>query len=195
MKIVGVLAGLSVLSVGGAYAMDSHTGPLLPFEGVVPPAIKTLCSEKETVYFNCETGRKTIISLCGDLGEREGEFAINEHAPSSDAWLQYRYGTVGHIELAYPEDRRLSAFESEEHFARYTSALTSVSFDTGDAQYDLMDLTVLEVEPNERFTNLDVIDGRTGVQVEFACRAPRDDIESELYDMTTAARVIHSARH
>lgn len=57
----------------------------------------TLCNSKEHVYFSCTVkGSGKLISLCGNSLEDEDRF-----------WLQYRFGAIGKIELAYPQRKKL----------------------------------------------------------------------------------------
>jgi hypothetical protein len=53
-------------------------------------AEESLCSGHEKIVFSCHVGRK-IISLC--------------RAQKAPQDLTYRYGTPGHLELAYPDPK------------------------------------------------------------------------------------------
>ena len=59
------------------------------------------CTAEETTYFSCTVVKSSkVISLCGGSLE-----AVIAGAPKSEFWLQYRFGSLGKVELAYPEKR------------------------------------------------------------------------------------------
>ena len=56
------------------------------------------CQAGETDYFSCQIrGSQWILSICGSSGVTESS--------RSEAWLQYRFGRLNRIELAYPQSR------------------------------------------------------------------------------------------
>ena len=73
---------------------------------------QTLCRPGEIDYFSCETvaiGKR--ISVCGNIAD--GDI-------SSESWLQYRFGKVGAIELAYPTEKQGSVKKFEgNYFNKY----------------------------------------------------------------------------
>lgn len=73
---------------------------------------ETLCNPDEIDYFTCRTTlHGKIASVCGNISNRE----IDEHS-----WIQYRFGKIGAIDLAYPSEK-LKSVESFEgnHFNKY----------------------------------------------------------------------------
>lgn len=62
------------------------------------PQAASHCQVGETDYFSCQIhGTQKTLSICGSSDATE---------PSSgDAWLQYRFGRLNHVELAYPQDK------------------------------------------------------------------------------------------
>jgi len=56
---------------------------------------ESLCNSREVLYYSCKTaGTKKLVSLCGsDLTDPKG------------FWLQYRFGSLGQLELVYPQNR------------------------------------------------------------------------------------------
>lgn len=56
---------------------------------------QTHCQKDETDYFSCQVkGGSKVISLCG------GHL---DTARNENSWLQYRFGNLGEIEMAYPQ--------------------------------------------------------------------------------------------
>jgi len=53
----------------------------------------TLCQADEEVIFSCANKNKKIVSMCA-----------SKPLTATQGTLQYRFGTKGHIELAYPAD-------------------------------------------------------------------------------------------
>lgn len=90
------------------------------------PVSGSLCEAPQTTYLSCQTARHKTISLCGAL-------------PSA---LQYRYGKVGHVELAFPDDAAHGAQQfAYAHYSRYQVERTEISFSHGAADYTLFDYT------------------------------------------------------
>lgn len=56
---------------------------------------ETLCKPKEVVFYSCRiAGTQKLVSLCGNALDDQNGF-----------WLQYRFGTIGKLELVHPKIR------------------------------------------------------------------------------------------
>jgi len=85
-----------------------------------------LCHDGETTYFSCPTARGRTISLCGSV-------------PSA---LQYRYGKVSRLELAFPADPGQGPRQlGYAHYIRYQAERTEVGFSRADVDYAVFDYT------------------------------------------------------
>jgi hypothetical protein len=89
---MGTMKALASASIALA-AFLAAGPPALPAEASqgsrsLPPG-GSLCRARETVLFECDTGRKTIAVCGGDLGNGRN-------------YVQYRYGRPGRLELEYP---------------------------------------------------------------------------------------------
>ena len=88
---------------------------LVTFVALLFPSIaqsQTHCRKGENIYFSCKTtANEKVISVCGNI--TNGEI-------TDDSWLQYRFGKIGAIELAYPNEKQgsISKFEGN-YFVRY----------------------------------------------------------------------------
>ncbi|BCO26202.1 hypothetical protein MIZ03_1082 [Rhodoferax lithotrophicus] len=74
---------------------------------------QTHCTKNEVEYFTCKiSGSEKIVSICGS-DFRAGTHALAEIV--DDAWLQYRFGKPGQLELVFPAKRHplLSHFSGE----------------------------------------------------------------------------------
>lgn len=80
--------------------------------GVVHAATPSLCAPNESTYFSCRLKSSKVVSVCGsgrvDPADENGHRA---------AWLQYRMGRPGALELVFPKERANSVakFEGESH--------------------------------------------------------------------------------
>lgn len=72
----------------------------------------SLCKANEEVYFSCAAKNGKIISLCGKAFSTD-KFGARVELDSP--WLQYRFGSLGNIELAYPATKTdsISRFRSQ----------------------------------------------------------------------------------
>lgn len=83
----------------------------------------THCLPGETDYFSCEMAKNgKVVSVCG-----------------GDGWLQYRFGRLGNVELAYPSSREgsLGKFHAT-YFNKY--GYFELSFLRGNTTY-IVDLS------------------------------------------------------
>ncbi len=92
---------------------------------------------------HCTGGETKVVSLCG-----------SESLEGGAAWLQYRFGEPGDIELQYPETRAGST--SAFTFRVYTRARVSLSkleFSKGGYTYAILDDFVDELDgPQDRLS-------------------------------------------
>ncbi len=75
------------------------------------------CAAGEQALFSCVVQDGKTLSLCGS-------------APGPDGWLQYRFGQLGEVELAWPEDRAYGRFVYT-HEVHSRSMSDNVAFTTG----------------------------------------------------------------
>jgi hypothetical protein len=97
----------------------------------VPPEEKFLCRKDEQVIFGCNLGKK-VLSLCAS----SGPFS----APPA---FQYRFGTLGHLELQFPD----TPGPAKDHFWFSSTAYSGggaahIRFVNADYEYVLFDSTV-----------------------------------------------------
>jgi len=99
------------------------------------------CSAGETVYFSAAVdGSPKIVSLCGSA-DLEGD----------DAWLQYRFGETGNIELRYPAEN--ADFRSAFTVRRYTRPRTTyLKFDFSNGGYTYAILEGYDADENPAST-------------------------------------------
>ncbi len=95
---------------------------------VAAAAPASLCEAHEHQYFSCATSKTKRLALCGS----------EPGAPT--AWLQYRFGKVGALELAFPAKKEgsLKAFLWERHL-HVNSMSFAVRFVNGGFSYLLFD--------------------------------------------------------
>ncbi len=90
---------------------------------------ESLCDE-EKILFSCPLrSTQKWVSVCAsaDVSKTAG-------------YLQYRFGTAGAIELAYPADRAQSQTQFRYgHYSRYQTDRTRVYFSTNGFTYEIFD--------------------------------------------------------
>jgi hypothetical protein len=94
----------------------------------------TLCKPDEIIYFSCKIkDNLKIVSLCGNAFWNPTDGQV-----SKDAWLQYRFGKPGKLELAYPTNQEdsLTKFRGE-NLRRGRGFDTAVSFTNQGMTYAL----------------------------------------------------------
>lgn len=156
-----VVFGLGLLAPGAQADVDT-----------APRA--SLCQAAETEFFACSTGRGRAVALCGEAPAR----------------LQYRYGTPGRIELAFPDDPALGPQRLLfADYQRYQTDRSQVRFDNGGVEYTVFD----GHENGRRSAGVSVQPPGAAVERTLACRGPvrgrlaalkpllRCDAESALY--------------
>jgi hypothetical protein len=102
---------------------------LSPAVGLCAPSH---CMQDEDVIFSCALQRtKKVVSLCSSkklLSKNGG------------AYLQYRFGALGKVELTYPTEKAGSPDKfSYSHYFRPQTDRTQLSFDSGDYSYAIFD--------------------------------------------------------
>ena len=89
---------------------------------------QTLCRPGEKDYFSCRTTTSgKIVSVCGNIASGR----IDE-----DSWLQYRFGKIGAIELAYPAEMRGSIPKFEGNWFNRLNVV-DLRFTNGKALYSV----------------------------------------------------------
>lgn len=90
---------------------------------------ETHCVEGEIDYFSCPVSTQgKVMSICGNIGEAD-DISIN-------SWVQYRFGRIGRVELAYPPEKNGSPekFEGQD-FVRFGDKL--LLFINGKTLYEI----------------------------------------------------------
>lgn len=127
-----------------------------------PPAVKSksLCQSSEKTIWTCTTEKNKIASVCAskDLAEDKG-------------YVQYRFGSLGKIELEYPKSRTGSAQKFK--YSRYTRPLVTMltlEFENEGVRYEIHDDDNSEEKPPVRAASIDVANGASSRSV--VCRLP-----------------------
>jgi len=83
------------------------------------------CGAGETIYFNAAVNSSPkVVSLCGSAD-----------LDADGAWLQYRFGEPGHVELSYPGEN--ADFRSAFTYRRYTRPrVTYLKLDFSNGGYN-----------------------------------------------------------
>lgn len=96
----------------------------------VQVAAASHCGAGETIYFNATVdGSPKIVSLCGSAS-LEGD----------GAWLEYRFGAPGHVELQYPSANAdlMSAF-TVRRYTRPRTTYLKLEFDNAGYNYAILE--------------------------------------------------------
>lgn len=109
------------------------------------PLNASLCAADERVYFSCQAGKGSKrIALCGQ---------VKGGADGVHGFLQYRFGTREHLDMAYPSAReasldkfsfggayqKMGRMESKEvsfHNGDFDYTVYTMSYPLGDAESD-----------------------------------------------------------
>jgi hypothetical protein len=115
----------------------------------LPQAPGGLCAERESVYFSCQTSLGRWIALCGTANDK----------------IQYRFGTAGYIELAFPgPDGGRQVFRYAHYFRTGVDRM-EVLFRNGGVDYAVFDYS----ERGRRTAGVRVASD-SGREREFKCR-------------------------
>lgn len=90
---------------------------------------QTHCAKGEIDYFSCPVSTHgKVMSVCGNIGEADDI--------SASSWVQYRFGRIGRVELAYPAEKHGSPkkFEGND-FVRFDDKL--LLFVNGKTLYEI----------------------------------------------------------
>lgn len=97
----------------------------------------THCTSGEIDYFTCKIkDSEKIVSLCGGLF-RDDTYATSEI--NSDAWIQYRFGKKGSIQLTYPAKKKqpLGKYFSGDYILANDARVYSLTFKSGSYTYEI----------------------------------------------------------
>jgi hypothetical protein len=139
---------------------------------------QTHCSKNEVEYFTCKIGgSQKVISVCGSAF-RDSTYATAEIV--DDAWLQYRFGKPGNLELVYPEKHPpLLGHFSAEFILANDSRLYALKFKRGSYNYEIL------YSPGFRGVT---VEGR-GTNLRFPCdgepRIPLGKNLNDFYELVT----------
>jgi hypothetical protein len=80
--------------------------------GTVHGATPSLCEAGELTYFSCQLKSSKVVAICGS-----GQVNPLDNGGHRAAWLQYRMGRPGTLELVFPKQRSRSVakFSGESH--------------------------------------------------------------------------------
>jgi hypothetical protein len=101
---------------------------LLIFFSKFALADNSLCEVNEKILFSCQIGKTgKIVSLCS-----------SPNLKKETAYLQYRYGSKGKIELTFPSEKANSLEKFRyAHYFRYQVDRTQVSFSNAEYEYSI----------------------------------------------------------
>ena len=129
------------------------------------------CTPDEQTVFSCLTGSKgKVLSVCS-----------SPDLYSEDAWLQYRFGRPGQVEMAYPQDltAAMKAFDLEA-YTRPLVSFARLHFSNKGVGYTVFDDYYAEdgTEEMDAGVRVTLEDGR---EVVVSCKPPWS---SSLLDLT-----------
>lgn len=129
-------------------------------ETVLAP--KSLCGKNEQLIWSCTTVKNKIASVCASKNLTMGK-----------GYLQYRFGTLGKVELQLPTEREGS--QKFFKFSRYTRPLVTMpqlTFENGDYAYEIHDDYNAEEKPEIRSASLDVKKNGSEKTTSITCKNP-----------------------
>jgi hypothetical protein len=136
---------------------------------------QTHCRPGETVYFSCRiSGKPKVVSLCGSKAD-----SIRRLSARKDAWLQYRFGVPGKLELVLPKrlGGSVNSFKHEFHHG-----LQTLWIESNAASYTIFSGTNVETE--EHFHGVSVDVGKRAVQLKCAEETqPQGNFYGLVYDL------------
>lgn len=122
----------------------------------------THCKDTELAYFSCQIdGSTKVVSLCG------GNLEAGNGQRNAAMWLQYRFGKLNALELAYPASRKnsLSKFKGEFH-AGQSASVQTIRFVVNQYTYDVG--TAFSAVTGEGFNGV-IIKRHGGNSMRLAC--------------------------
>lgn len=135
---------------------------LLLLGGMVGSALgATLCGPDEQAFFDCQLkGSAKQLSLCG-----------SRSLTQDSAYLQYRFGRLGALELEFPRERVGSLRQFHlAHYIRPQVDRTELEFSNGGYRYTLFDDYDGEQKPARRSRGISVTGpGDTAKTVDLVC--------------------------
>lgn len=103
----------------------------------VAAAPDTHCSTEEITYFSCRVlGSTKVASVCGS-----NEASLEYPRRGTDAWLQYRFGTIGKPEFIFPSKKKDSTRKFKIFWSDYDTQppngffIRDLYFENGSASY------------------------------------------------------------
>lgn len=174
-------------AVGGVAAGLSMTACATMGESAQPAGANTfqqsdsLCRIGEEALFQCRAGAKTI-ALCGG-------------GAGAERYVQYRYGTPGNVELAYPA--RGMAGLSRANIPFSGGGETQVNFSNNGVGYTLYSRTVRTGfgagGNNPEFSAGVTVRQPGRAPVEISCTAPTDEsFGAAVYDLLPEGEPVHA---
>lgn len=110
----------------------------IPCISIAGDVLQTHCNQAEKTVFNCRVDNSSkVVSLCR-----------SQNLQGDGAYLQYRFGKPGKIELEYPQQREnsLAGFRFS-HYLRHQVDYAEVKFTNGPYEYAVFDNTNGEEDP------------------------------------------------
>lgn len=167
------VAFFAVAGVAGAVSVAACAPTVGEAEiASVVPASASLCRTGEQALFQCQAGAKTIALCAGGVG--------------GERYVQYRFGTPGNVELAYPARGMAGLARANIPFSG--GGETQVNFSNGDFQYSVfsrMIRTGFDERGNRPQFSAGVSIFRGGQQLtDHGCTAPVDaNFDPATYDL------------
>lgn len=98
---------------------------------------QTHCTKNEIEYFTCKiSGSEKTVSICGSVF-RDSSSAIAEIV--DNAWIQYRFGKLGDLELIYPATHHpLLRHFSADFILANDIRLYALKFKGGSYSYEVL---------------------------------------------------------
>lgn len=95
----------------------------------------TLCTADEYQYFSCRIdGSSKVVSLCGNIDFSDAS-RLAVDSENHSVYLQYRFGTPGHIDMLYPKTKGNSFKKfGGGNIRTYSATVLEVGFSVGRYQ-------------------------------------------------------------
>jgi hypothetical protein len=103
--------------------------------GAVHAATPSLCEAGESTYFSCKLKSSKVVSICGS-----GQVSPRDKDGHRAAWLQYRMGRPGALELVFPKQRAGSVAKFTGESTRGAGVrIDALEFAIGGIRYTVED--------------------------------------------------------
>lgn len=163
--LLGVLVVLGFLSKNDVEA-KSEIDEIPEFT-----TVKSLCQPTEQVIWSCSTTRNKIASVCA-----------SKNLTAEKGYVQYRFGTIGKIELELPSGKINSQnFFTYSRYTRPLVTMLTLSFENKGYKYEIHDDDNSEEKPPVRSASIDISNGDKSSSI--TCRQPTSGSLMKLEDI------------